>query len=163
MRLNNEHHSTFNRWLKHLVILLVIVLIVMLLIPAELTHEQLGQIKPGMTMTEVKNRLGEPNVTTETIIISPDNSGQTQYQFASIWIRSGYWSQPTAFAQLPEKAIKIESEYATSKWLGKSSLLWIEHDANNVKHVWLIPVTKQGGGFQGCLDTIKDYWNKWWK
>lgn len=46
--------TTLNRWLKPLACLLVIVLIVILLIPVELTDEQLAQIKPGMTLQDAK-------------------------------------------------------------------------------------------------------------
>ncbi len=156
--------TALNRCLKPLTWLLVIVIIFMLLIPAELSNEQLAQIQPGMTMVEVNRRIGNSNVREGWSVLAIGDPGSSEGETVAMWDQSERWLQPRVEALIPDgNSIKLNTTQRASFWVGKSSLLWIEHDNEKVLKVWLIPVTKKGGGFQGCINTFREYWNKWWK
>lgn len=150
------NNTTLNRWLKPLAILLVIVLIVMLLIPAELTDEQLAQIKPGMTLQAAKDLLGDVNekewVLTGDLIMKPDG-----YECTATF--KGKFFKPNITVTM--KGVSLGHHAST--WIGKSHLLWVEHKNGIVMKTCLFPITRTGGGLQGCIDTIKQYWNDWRK
>jgi hypothetical protein len=129
-----------------------------------LTDEQLAQVKPGMTMEKVNHLIGKSNVLHGWSVLSIGVPESSEEDTVSMWDQSERWLQPRVEALIPAgNAIKMNSLQRASFWVGKSSLLWIEHNQDKVLKVWLIPITKQGGGFQGCINTFREYWNKWWK
>ena len=146
---------TYNRRLKLLVWLLVLVIIVMLLIPSELTYVQLAQIQPGMTLEKVKERLGSP--VKETLDLGVLHTSPDGFH-GKITIKRKFW-KPTIDAN-------FNGFSATNKlsiWIGENHLLWVEHQDGIVVKTCLFPITRTGGGIQGCFDTLKDYWNQWRK
>lgn len=149
------NHSRFNTWLKPLVILLVIVLIVMLLIPAELTNEQLSQVQPGMTLQQVKELLGEPASGSWDLGVLVEESDGYRFTLS----KKGQFWKPKVSA--PVKGMSLSNEH--TRWIGQTHLLWVQHDKDIVLKTWLLPITHSGGGLQGCVDSLLEYWHKWTK
>jgi len=155
--------NTLNRYLKLIAWLLVIVLVVMLLIPSELTDEQLAQIKPGMAVQQVKDLLGEP-------IKAKKSYSLAEYDnHAPMWIthwqyQGKFWHPSIEIIISNDKVAPFwsGSPNSSSEWISKHHLLWVQHHNGIVIQTWLFPVKRFGGGIQGCLDTFKEYWNKWW-
>lgn len=150
---------SYNRWLDLLKNTLVVAIVVLLLITPELTSEQLAQIKPGMTMKDATNLLGEPRIVKAMLHKALSTGGF----YIGGWLLPGEMWKPTLSAEIPWGTIKEKSEYRTSTWMGKTHLLWVEHNNGIVVNTWLFPITRTGGGLQGCIDTIKQYWNDWRK
>ncbi|MFT3881424.1 MAG: hypothetical protein QM703_17385 [Gemmatales bacterium] len=144
--------TTLNRWLKPLAIVLVIVLIVMLLIPAELTDEQLAQIQVGMQISDMQRSLGQVN---GRAMIAASTPGL-------LWRKEQRWWKPTLQAKVEGEAIAALGS-GCSIWNTDTLLLWVEHHDGVVTKTWLFPITRSGGGLEGCIETIKQYWNQWWK
>lgn len=149
------NHTTLNRWLKPLAILLVIVLIVMLLIPGELTDEQLAQIKPGMTLAEVKRLLGEPfeGRWSSSSMAEPVEGADT---WGSRWTHLGQFWKPTI--SFIHHSSSLNKQYGI--WIGKTRLLWVEHDNDIATKTWMFPITRYGGGLEGCISSLKYYWKR---
>ncbi|HQR07110.1 MAG TPA: hypothetical protein PLN21_09825 [Gemmatales bacterium] len=141
--------TTLNRWLKPLAIFLVIVLLVMLLIPSELTDEQLAQIKPGMTILDVQRLLGQRNGRGFIAASTP----------GLFWKQDQKWWKPALQAKIEGEAIAT----GCFIWQNGTLLLSVEHRDGIVTRTWLFPITRSGGGLQGCIDTFKEYWEKWWR
>jgi len=145
------------RWDKVIISLLVIVIIVMLLIPAELTYTQLNQVKVGMTLNEAKQLLGESNrrVLFNLPITNPGDTLPIGVQVP------GAWWHPTLNASIPMKQSRLfELTYQT--WIGKSHMLLIQAENDIIVVASIAPITCTGGGIQGCIDSLKECWNKWW-
>jgi len=150
--------TTLNRWLKPLAWLLVIVLIVMLLIPSELTDEQLAQIQPGMTLVQVKRLLGEPfegewsSSSHDSLrrIVELDDANNIGFKLTHY----GQFWKPT----MTVICSGISEFEEHSIWIGKTHILWVEHNKNVVVNTGMFPITRWGGGFQGCIDSLKHYW-----
>lgn len=152
--------TTLNRWLKPLAILLVIVLIVMLLIPADLTDEQLAQIKPGMTMEEVKRLLGGPfegrwrSSSHDSLrrIVEPGDANNVGFELTHY----GQFWKPSMSVRCPGV-----SEYEEhSIWIGKTHMLWVEHKKDIVVTIGMFPITRYGGGLDGFISSLKYYWKR---
>lgn len=149
--------NTHNRWLKIIIWMQVLVIIVMLAIPAELTYSQLAQVRPGMTLQDAKRLLGEPS-----------KKGSIHHVMMNFEVGNYHWEhagilwRPTRSASFPVKSAKF-AENPPSIWVGCSHLLWIQTEGEVIVYVCIAPITCSGGGIQGCMDTIRQYWNEWWK
>src|SRR5262245_19827124 len=117
--------TTKNRWLKLLAWVLVLVIIVMLLIPLELSNQQLLQVQPGMTMDLVKELLGEPVPDPWDLgVLVEEPAG---YRFTLK--KKGLFWKPTVSA--PVTGMSMASLAAgRSRWIGKTHLLWVELENN---------------------------------
>lgn len=149
--------TTKNRWLKLLAWLLVITIIVMLLIPVNLTDKQLEQIKPGMTLEQVHTLLGSSfkgRWMHSNSIDSKDPDGLVLRSY-----HYGKWWKPDYHLKCSWDGMSWQHLC----WIGQTQLLCVEHDNGIITKTWLFPVTRHGGGLQGCIDTLKDYWNQWRK
>lgn len=155
--------TTLNRCLKPLAILLVIILIVMLLIPRELTDAELAQIIPGMTLVEASRLLGNPRSDKAQIIYLSDYPIRHTVDFDQEWLLEGRWWKPTLSAIIPRKDVDAKSESPSTTWIGRTHLLWVEHKDGIVTKVWMFRLTRSGGGLEGFMETLREYWNKWWK
>lgn len=146
--------TTLNRWLKIVAWLWAMVIVVMLLIPAALTDEQLTQIKPGMTIQQVQQLLGQPCSGGRMVGVG------TRFQIQRWSWRRNWWRQHLS-ASIPDDTISLMTP--VQRWVGGTSLLLVAHEDGMVTKTWLFPITRSGGGLKGCIDTIKEYWNDWWK
>lgn len=151
--------TRLNRWLKPLAILLVIVLIVMLLIPRELTDAELAQIKPGMTMDEARLLLGEATDEWNTGTGFLLDSNEYRLTLTS---KGKFW-KPTRSVTVSTENGQIVMGQQVSKWHSKNHLLWVQQKNGMVVKTTLLPITCTGGGIEGCIETIKECWNQWWK
>jgi hypothetical protein len=150
--------TKLNRCLKPLAWILVIVIIVMLLIPAELTDEQLSQIKPGMSILQVKRLLGEPF---EGEWSSSSHDGLRR--IVELGDANNIGFKLTHYGQFWKPTMTVTcsgvSEFKEhSIWIGKTHMLWVEHNKNIVVNTGIFPITRSAGGFQGCIDSLKHYW-----
>lgn len=149
---------TTNRWLKLLLCLWAIVLIVILLTPSDLTYKQLKQINTSMTIPQVYQLLGEP--TREWIDESengpPGQNGQRVLVSKGDWHWRGLRVTINTGPDSPTSKQNV-------KWTGANHLLWIEYAKGKVDGIWLFPLTRTGGGLEGCIDAIRDQWNNLWK
>jgi len=151
--------TRLNRWLKPLAILLVIVIIVMMLIPAELTNQRFAQIKPGMTMMEVKRLLGEPFEGSwrssswdsmdrvRKMVEGTNENDFTLTHYGEFW-------KPT----MTVTCSGVSEHEEHSIWIGKTHMLWVEHNKNIVVNTGMFPIKRWGGGYLGCIDSIKHFW-----
>ncbi len=146
-----------NRWLKLIVGLLVIVIIVMLLIPSEPTYRQLAMIEPGITIEQVKQRLSEP--TGRLVPISAFSSAGLST--ITYYMQGHFWKPSISVSVNSTEGVSFQKNTLT--WIGQSHLLWVEHDNGVVTKTWLFPITRTGGGIQGCINTLKQYWSEWLK
>lgn len=148
--------TTLNRWLKIVAWLWVTVIVVMLLIPVALTDEQLTQIKPGMTIQQVQQLLGQPCSDGVMAGVGASFPGHIHR-----WSWRRNWWRQHLYVRIPDNT--ISSMTLRQSWVGGTSLLLVAHEDGMVTKTWLFPITRSGGGLQGCIDTIKEYWNDWWK
>ena len=149
-------HTIGNCWLKLLAGLLALAIIVMLLIPAELTDEHLSQVKSGMSIQQANQLLGQScskAIMGGAVISFPG--------YVQQWSLRGTWFRQHLFARIPDNTVPMRSPIQS--WVGKTSILLVAHENGIVTTTWLFPITRTGGGIQGCIDTIKEYWNDWWK
>ena len=154
----------YKLWFDLLTNTLVVAIVVLLLIPTELTDEQLAQIKPGMTVQQVKDMLGEP-------IKAKKSYGLAEYansspKWITHWQYQGKFWQPSIEIIISNDKVapfRSSSPNYSFEWISKHHLLWVQHHNGIVSQTWLFPIKRFGGGIQGCIDTIKQYWNDWWK
>lgn len=143
-----------HRWLQLIVWVWVMVIIVMLIIPGDLTDEQLAQIQPGMTMEQVKSLLGQPfdgawSFSSLVEIDPPDGLSYRATHFGH-WGKPSYYLRYSGGGMYDDKCI----------WIGKTRLLSVEHRNGVVTMTWLFPIISAGGGVQGCIDSLRYYWRK---
>lgn len=144
--------TTTNRLLKLLAWLLVLIIVVMLLLPSELTDAQLAQIKPGMPLHVARRLLGQENGYSTIAASTP----------GIFWMKDRKWWNPSLQAKIEDEATACLFS-GGSLWVSNNYLLVVEHHDGIVTKTWLFPITRIGGGLQGCIDTIKKYWNDWRK
>lgn len=149
-------NRTSTRWLKLLAWVLGIMLLIVVVIPTELTDEQLSRVNPGMTIQDVEQMLGNP---CRSAIVGSITWGNRP-DWVNSWYLEGAWHKPALTAAIPDETILLGDPNQT--WVGKKHLLWVEHSNGTITRTWLFPITRTGGGIQGCVETLKNYWNQWW-
>jgi len=146
----------YKLWFDLLTNTLVVAIVVLLLMTSELTNEQLIRIKPGMTLKQAKDLLGAPfegNWTSYSMAVKlegTDNFGFKLTHFDKFF-------NPNL--TIVYSGCSLQTPYA--HWIGKTHLLWVEHNNGIVTKTWLFPITRSGGGIQGCINTLKNYWRRW--
>ena len=144
--------SCMKLWSTLIINSLVIAILVMLLIPTGLTTDQLRQIHSGMRIAEVKQLLGQENGHANIAASTP----------GIFWMKYRRWWNPSLQAKLEagaEESLLLSGGFA---WFNDALLLVVDHHNGIVTKTWLFPLTSTGSGLQGCIDTIKQYWNQWW-
>lgn len=158
-RVKNMMNTRSRRWLRLFAWLLVLAIIVMLFIPSELTESQLAQIKPGMSLEQVQRLLGEPAREWE----HGAGYGPPGHVVRMVFTSNGKWAESNLSVTIDADADTPHSMQNT-KWTGANHLLWVEYDDKKlVTKTWLFPIARSGGGFQGCIDTMKECLNSCWK
>jgi hypothetical protein len=145
--------------------MLAILIVVLLLWPAELTDEQLMQVKPGMKLLQVEKILGEPNESLKAMILgycftptSHMSRSSRLFDDRWLWRRPGKLWVSTLTVHFP-CGFKNAPNSSAYYWIGKKSILWVNHEQGMVVTALVVPIERSGGGLQGCFDTVRDYWN----
>jgi hypothetical protein len=127
-----------------------------------LTDQMLAQIKPGMTVDEVKKLLGEPSreygFDIWTGVFPLPNEGGERHTFQMVTLSSPWlptlrgeatgMRNPTSF----QTSSLNDNDPPSLFWVGHNRVLFVRNDtAGKVAAFQVVPVTRSGGGLWGWI------------